>query len=52
MYDTKGKGKLEGEDAITYIQDLLKISGFDKEIMKEAKAQKVVDPKNYYDAYG
>jgi hypothetical protein len=51
MYDTKGKGKLEGEDAIAYIEDLLKISGFDKEIMKEAKAQKTTDPKSYYDAY-
>jgi hypothetical protein len=51
MYDTKGRGKLVGDDAIAYIRDLLKISGFDKVILKEAR-QRNEDPKSYYDAYG
>ena len=50
-YDKGNKGYLDRTEAINYIQDLLKISGYNLEIEKEAKKNQT-DPKNYHDDYG
>lgn len=42
---------MEREEALAYINDLLKISGFDKEIFKEAKAAHASSKQRYED-YG
>jgi hypothetical protein len=44
-----GKEYLEREEALAYINDLLKISGFDKEIFKEAKAAHASSKQRYED---
>jgi len=46
-----GKDFLEREEALAYINDLIKISGFDKEIYKEAKASHASSKQRYED-YG
>jgi len=50
-YDKGNKGYLDRSEAVEYIQDLLKISGYDKEISNQAKKTQT-EQKGYYDDYG